>query len=72
MLRVLVLWWWGGVYSDTDVLSIRPLTLPLNALGFENSGGLGSAFYSFQARHPILLQLMEDMQKKFKVIFRLF
>lgn len=67
MLRVLVLWWWGGVYSDTDVISLRRLTLPPNSLGFENSGQIGSAFYSFHAQHPTLLKLMEDMQYNFKV-----
>ncbi|XP_063842743.1 lactosylceramide 4-alpha-galactosyltransferase-like isoform X2 [Scylla paramamosain] len=66
MLRVLVLWWWGGVYSDTDVISVRTLTLPNNSLGFEHSNSLGSAFYSFQARHPALYQLMRDMHKYFK------
>ncbi|KAK8396347.1 hypothetical protein O3P69_005411 [Scylla paramamosain] len=66
MLRVLVLWWWGGVYSDTDVISVRTLTLPNNSLGFEHSNSLGSAFYSFQARHPALYQLMRDMHKHFK------
>lgn len=66
MLRVLVLWWWGGVYSDTDVLSIRPLTLADNALGFEHSQQLGSAFYSFQSRHPVLHRLMKDMYCNFK------
>lgn len=66
MLRVLVLWRWGGAYSDTDVLSIRPLTLPINALGFENPGLIGSAFYSFHSQHPMLLDLMEDMQENFK------
>lgn len=68
MLRVLVLWRWGGVYSDTDVLSIRPFTLPLNALGFESDHQVGSAFYSFHAHHPLLLDLMKDMNKNFKVI----
>ncbi|KAK8396343.1 hypothetical protein O3P69_005407 [Scylla paramamosain] len=66
MLRVLVLWWWGGVYSDTDVISVRTLTLPNNSLGFEHSHHLGNAFYSFQARHPALYQLMRDMHKYFK------
>lgn len=65
MLRVLVLWRWGGVYSDTDVLSIRPFTLPFNALGFENPHQIGSAFYSFHAQNPMLLDLMEDMQENF-------
>ncbi|XP_045108411.1 lactosylceramide 4-alpha-galactosyltransferase-like [Portunus trituberculatus] len=66
MLRVLVLWWWGGVYSDTDVISVQSLTLPDNSLGFEHSKQLGSAFYSFQARHPVLLSLMKDMHRNFK------
>ncbi|MPC09625.1 Lactosylceramide 4-alpha-galactosyltransferase [Portunus trituberculatus] len=69
MLRVLVLWWWGGVYSDTDVISVQSLTLPDNSLGFEHSKQLGSAFYSFQARHPVLLSLMKDMHRNFKVFF---
>ncbi|KAG0729290.1 Lactosylceramide 4-alpha-galactosyltransferase [Chionoecetes opilio] len=66
MLRVLVLWWWGGVYSDTDVISLRALTLPPNSLGFEDPYLIGSAFYSFRARHPTLLKLMEDMQLHFE------
>lgn len=67
MLRVVVLWWWGGVYSDTDVISVRSLTLPDNSLGFEHPEQLGSAFYSFQAYHPILYTLMKYMRQNFEV-----
>lgn len=67
MLRVLVLWHWGGVYSDTDVICIRPYNLPLNSLGYETNFQIGSAVYSFRAHHPVVWRLMEDMTKGFEV-----
>ncbi|KAK3889407.1 hypothetical protein Pcinc_006594 [Petrolisthes cinctipes] len=65
MLRALVLWHYGGIYSDTDILSIRPFTLPLNATGFDVEAVVGSALYAFSAHHPLLWTLMEDINKEF-------
>lgn len=67
MLRVLVLWHYGGIYSDTDILSIRPFTVPLNATGVDAHALVGSALYAFSAHHPLLWTLMEDINREFLV-----
>lgn len=67
MVRVLVLWHWGGIYSDTDVISIKPFTIPINAVGLETKGILASGFFSFKHHNPILWKLMEDYNKNFNV-----
>lgn len=37
LIRLLVIYSYGGVYLDTDVVLVRPLTsLPVNTLGFQN------------------------------------
>lgn len=69
MLRVLVLWWWGGVYSDTDIINVRTLTLPDNYVGLATSVDLGNALLNFQAHHPILYRVMKDMPPHFQVLY---
>ncbi|XP_071532419.1 lactosylceramide 4-alpha-galactosyltransferase-like [Panulirus ornatus] len=67
MLRVLLLWHWGGFYSDNDVVSTRPMDLSGNMVGFEsNDGMVGSAFLSFTDHHQVLWRLMEDMELNFQ------
>ncbi|KAK3889712.1 hypothetical protein Pcinc_006278 [Petrolisthes cinctipes] len=56
MLRVLVLWHWGGIYSDTDVISIKPFSIPVNAVGLEAKGVIASAFLSFTKNNPHILK----------------
>ncbi|KAK3895514.1 hypothetical protein Pcinc_000753 [Petrolisthes cinctipes] len=66
MLRVSVLWHWGGIYSDTDVISIKPFTIPVNAVGLEAKGVIASAFLSFTKNNPVLWALMKDINTHFK------
>ncbi|KAK3850423.1 hypothetical protein Pcinc_042872 [Petrolisthes cinctipes] len=66
MLRVLVLWYWGGVYTDTDAISVKTLDVPINAVSLEVKGSINNAFLSFTAHNPILLKIMEDISKNFK------
>ncbi|KAK3878791.1 hypothetical protein Pcinc_016602 [Petrolisthes cinctipes] len=65
MVRVVVLWRWGGIYSDNDVISVRTYTLPLNAVGVAIPGLLGNGFLSFSSHHPILWSLMGNMKRGF-------
>lgn len=63
MVRVVVLWRWGGIYSDTDVMCTRPHTLSLNAVAFESKTVIGTALLSFKSHHPTLWQLMKEMDR---------
>ncbi|KAK3882536.1 hypothetical protein Pcinc_013103 [Petrolisthes cinctipes] len=65
MLRVSVLWHWGGIYSDTDVISIKPFTIPVNAVGLAAKGLIANAFLSFTKSDPFLWALMKDMNTHF-------
>lgn len=66
MLRVVVLWNWGGVYSDTDTLCIKNFTIPINAVGLYKEGHVNNAFLSFSANNAFLWILMKDMVKNFQ------
>ncbi|XP_050699092.1 lactosylceramide 4-alpha-galactosyltransferase-like isoform X2 [Eriocheir sinensis] len=66
MLRVLLLWHFGGVYSDTDMINLQPFTLPLNGIGMETSDRVCNAFLSFHANHPFLSYLMNFMAQQFE------
>ncbi|XP_050705391.1 lactosylceramide 4-alpha-galactosyltransferase-like, partial [Eriocheir sinensis] len=66
MLRVLLLWHFGGVYSDTDLINLRPFTLPLNGIGMESSNVLANGFLCFHANHPFLSYLMNIMPQQFE------
>ncbi|KAK3885907.1 hypothetical protein Pcinc_009925 [Petrolisthes cinctipes] len=61
MVRVCVLWRWGGIYSDTDAMCTRTHTLPLNAVAFESESVIGTAVLTFTSQHPTLWKLMKAM-----------
>lgn len=67
MVRVAVLWHWGGIYSDTDSISIKPYSIPLNAVGVAFPGVLANGFLTFTSHHPILWAIMEDNKRGFIV-----
>ncbi|KAK3888389.1 hypothetical protein Pcinc_007517 [Petrolisthes cinctipes] len=63
MVRVCVLWRWGGFYSDTDAMCTRTHTLPLNAVAFESESVIGTAVLTFTSQHPTLWKLMKAMDR---------
>ena len=70
ILRILLLYLYGGVYFDLDVISLRDFSsqLPLNFAVAEDHMYVNNAIQRFSKRHPFLALLMREMVS----IFRLF
>ena len=55
LLRLLILYKFGGIYTDIDMIVVRELhDLPANVIGWESASNLNGAFLKFQRGHPYL------------------
>jgi mannosyltransferase OCH1-like enzyme len=67
IMRVAVLFKYGGIYLDFDSLMLRPWTLGLNTLGLANTAlerpYCTTSAFAFRRRHPILKKFLENMKK---------
>lgn len=55
LLRLLILFKWGGIYMDTDIIVVRSLDdLPHNILGWESALNMNGAFMKFEKGHSFL------------------
>ena len=63
ILRILLLYLYGGVYFDLDVISLQEFSgkLPLNFAVAEDHKYVNSAILRFSKRHPFLSLLMKEM-----------
>ncbi|XP_068135236.1 alpha-1,4-N-acetylglucosaminyltransferase-like [Hyperolius riggenbachi] len=62
--RLAVIWKYGGIYMDTDIISIRPIPNHLFT-AMERSGCSSNGVFGFPARHNFLWMCMEDFVKKY-------
>ncbi|XP_074860353.1 alpha-1,4-N-acetylglucosaminyltransferase-like isoform X2 [Carettochelys insculpta] len=62
--RYALLWKYGGIYMDTDVISLRPTSLE-NFLTAEDLNLIGSAIFGFSRHHPFLWDCMEDFVQNY-------
>ncbi|XP_069068738.1 alpha-1,4-N-acetylglucosaminyltransferase-like, partial [Pleurodeles waltl] len=62
--REALLWKYGGIYMDTDVISIKPIQLE-DFLVAESSTLCSSAVLGFRQNHPFLWDCMEDYVKNY-------
>ncbi|XP_042203730.1 lactosylceramide 4-alpha-galactosyltransferase-like [Homarus americanus] len=65
MMRVAVVWRWGGIYSDTDVICMRNMALFNNTLGYIQPGRLANGFFKFEPRHIVMHKLMVEITQSF-------
>ena len=68
LLRLLVLYKWGGVYMDTDIILVRPLTsLPVNGIGWEDISRthLNGAFLMFQKAHSFIREMLVNFVENY-------
>ncbi|XP_071999544.1 alpha-1,4-N-acetylglucosaminyltransferase-like isoform X1 [Engystomops pustulosus] len=62
--RLALIWKYGGVYLDTDVISIR--TIPKqDFLASEHSTSTGNGIFGFSPHHPFTQKCMEDFVQKY-------
>ena len=68
LLRLIVLFKWGGIYFDTDTILVRSLdSLEINTVGFRdsNNSGLANGFMIFEKHHPYLKSCLIEFAKKY-------
>ena len=63
IMRALVAYKFGGIYSDLDIVTLKPLPdeLPANFMVADVSRRLGNCFFKFEKGHPFLEKLMRDI-----------
>ena len=68
LLRYLILYKWGGVYVDTDVIIVRPVvSLPMNVMGWQdphNATATG-AFMMFEKGNPFLSACLKEFAEHY-------
>ncbi|XP_048190403.1 alpha-1,4-N-acetylglucosaminyltransferase [Perognathus longimembris pacificus] len=57
--RLAVVWKYGGVYMDTDLISLRPVP-DENFVAAQGSGSCSNGVFGFEPRHPFLWACMEN------------
>ncbi|XP_050821693.1 alpha-1,4-N-acetylglucosaminyltransferase-like [Gopherus flavomarginatus] len=62
--RLALIWKYGGIYMDTDVISIRPITLA-NFLTAAASKASGSGIFGFPRHHWFLWDCMKDFVRNY-------
>ncbi|KAK9690552.1 hypothetical protein RND81_09G137000 [Saponaria officinalis] len=72
LLRLVVLYKYGGVYLDTDVIIIKDISNLKNSIGIQtvetkpmNQTTLNNAVLIFDKQHPMLLKFMEEFNSSF-------
>ncbi|XP_075793407.1 alpha-1,4-N-acetylglucosaminyltransferase-like [Pelodiscus sinensis] len=63
--RLALVWKYGGIYMDTDVISIRPISLE-NFVAAEGSQVSGNAVFGFSHHHGFLWDCMEDFVRNYR------
>ena len=66
LLRLLILYKFGGIYLDIDMIIVRELyELPANILGWESASNLNGAFLKFQKHHPYLRACIKQFSEHY-------
>lgn len=72
LMRLAVLYKYGGVYLDTDFITLKPFTELRNTIGAQSmeTGSkkwtrLNNAVLVFEVNHPLLLRFMEEFASTF-------
>jgi lactosylceramide 4-alpha-galactosyltransferase len=66
LLRLLLLYKYGGIYMDTDMIVVRPLdTLGNNIVGWQGANTLNNAFLKFEKNNIFLRASLENFVKHY-------
>ncbi|XP_003218461.1 alpha-1,4-N-acetylglucosaminyltransferase [Anolis carolinensis] len=63
-IRLAMVWRYGGIYMDTDVISIRPIPVT-NFLAAQSSQFSSNGIFGFQQYHQFLWDCMEDFVENY-------
>ncbi|XP_025042926.2 alpha-1,4-N-acetylglucosaminyltransferase-like [Pelodiscus sinensis] len=64
-IRLALIWKYGGIYMDTDVISIRPVPVA-NFLTAEDFQLAGNAIFGFSRHHKFIWDCMEDFVQNYR------
>ena len=70
LLRCLILYKWGGVYMDTDMVIVRPVdTLKMNIVAWQGSQEniLNGAFMMFEKGNPYLKECLQEFARTYRI-----
>ncbi|KAF6211867.1 hypothetical protein GE061_012383 [Apolygus lucorum] len=66
ILRILLVYLFGGTYMDLDVVSIKPLDeLGMDYIGAQQQDQLGTGVFHFKARHPYLKEILDETNRAY-------
>ena len=67
LMRVLIVYKFGGLYSDLDIVALKPLpdNLPIRFMTADSSRRLSTVYFRFEKRSPFLNELMKDIVDNF-------
>ncbi|XP_064483116.1 lactosylceramide 4-alpha-galactosyltransferase-like [Ornithodoros turicata] len=65
-LRLLLLWKFGGVYVDMDVLVLKNIAALRNSVSRERFPAVGNSVLVFNKGHPFLLDCMREFASSYK------
>ena len=67
LLRLLTLYKQGGVYMDTDMIVVRPLTsLPMNVMGYVKPQKINGAFLMYEKGNSFLGECLKEFAKTYR------
>ncbi|XP_064483853.1 lactosylceramide 4-alpha-galactosyltransferase-like isoform X3 [Ornithodoros turicata] len=65
-LRFFMLWRYGGIYADTDVIVKSPMSGLRNTLGKEHAAGMGSAVLVLDREQPFLADAVHNFAETYQ------
>ncbi|XP_059469768.1 lactosylceramide 4-alpha-galactosyltransferase-like isoform X1 [Neocloeon triangulifer] len=71
LLRLALIWTFGGTYMDLDVITLRnlsPLLQTENFLAAESSSSINSFVMKFRKGHPLVMKLMERVRESYQPV----
>uniref|UniRef100_A0A0A9Y9Z2 Lactosylceramide 4-alpha-galactosyltransferase n=1 Tax=Lygus hesperus TaxID=30085 RepID=A0A0A9Y9Z2_LYGHE len=67
IIRILLVYVFGGTYMDLDFVSTRPLDdLGINYIGAEVDDAVATGAFNFEPKHPYLKEILGEMYQSYK------
>lgn len=66
LVRLLVVYTQGGLYMDTDIIIVNPVTILPNSIGFVRDGGPGSGVLKFDKGNKFLADCINEYFRHFR------
>ncbi|XP_006002888.2 lactosylceramide 4-alpha-galactosyltransferase, partial [Latimeria chalumnae] len=63
--RIALMWKYGGIYLDTDIIVLKPLDNLTNVLGRETPYLLNGAFLAFEPKHGFIRNCLQDFVDRY-------